>query len=118
MQNVSHFKSLYLFFTYLIASGKWQVAAASPAQMYIDTCVRAKICCRRDNYTMGRKKMKALICDLHHGIMATGGCKRHYLLYTEDEKDSTLSFELGTKFLPSVSLKSRNNLAPGRRIQG
>lgn len=24
MQNISHFKSLYLFFTYLIASGKWR----------------------------------------------------------------------------------------------
>ena len=33
-----------------------QVAAAYLAQMYIDTCARAKICCRRNYYTMVRIK--------------------------------------------------------------
>jgi hypothetical protein len=38
------------------------MAAACLAQMYMDTCARAKICCHRNYYTMVEKKMKAFIC--------------------------------------------------------
>lgn len=65
----------YIYFLHI----QLQVAAAYFAQMYIDTCVRAKICCHRDYYTMVETKMKALICYLY---FAPGGCKRHHLLYT------------------------------------
>jgi GH25 family lysozyme M1 (1,4-beta-N-acetylmuramidase) len=44
------------------------VAAAYLAQVCIDACVRAKICCRREYYTMVRKKMKAFIGDLHQEV--------------------------------------------------
>jgi hypothetical protein len=57
----------YIYFMHI----QLQVAAAYLAQMYINTCVRAKICHRRNYYTIVRRKIKA------------GGYKRHVLLYTE-----------------------------------